>query len=62
MILTGVLGTNGSGKTTLIRRLMTDLAIKGKRSAVIVNEHGLEEYGDGLTKAQDFTVEGLRGG
>lgn len=57
-----VSGARESGKTTLIRKMIAHASASGSRSAVIVNEEGLNFYDDDLVKAHGLTVEYIRGG
>jgi len=55
-------GTQDSGKTAVIKRLIAILSAKGKRSAVIVNDHGKEVFDDDFINRYQIQVENLRGG
>ncbi|MBI5446618.1 MAG: hypothetical protein HY900_36045 [Deltaproteobacteria bacterium] len=57
-----VSGTAGSGKTTLIRELIVRMGTLGKRSAVIVNEEGEENYGEEFVRSHRLAVTRLEGG
>ncbi len=57
-----VSGVQGSGKTTLIRTLVTQLALQGRQSAVIVNEEGEETYSTDFLEAYEVKIFKLRGG
>lgn len=62
MRVVSISGTQDSGKTTVIKKLITILAAKGKRSAVIVNDHGEEIYDEDFISKNQIQVENLRGG
>jgi G3E family GTPase len=62
MRVVSISGTLDSGKTTVIKCLVTILAAQGKRSAVIVNEDGVETYDDDFISSRQISVEHLRGG
>lgn len=62
MIIVSISGTRGSGKTTVIKELISTLAARGKRSAVIVNEDGEIPYDEDFIRGQHIAVEHLRGG
>lgn len=62
MRIVSLSGTRGSGKTTVIKELISVLATRGKRSAVIVNEDGEILYDEDFTSSRQIVVEHLRGG
>ena len=62
MRVVSISGTQDSGKTTVIKKLIAILATKGKRSAVIVNDHGKEIYDEDFISRHHSLVENLRGG
>jgi G3E family GTPase len=62
MRLVSVSGIRGSGKTTLIRELIASLAVRGRRSALIVNEEGEENYTQDFLDAHGVGMAQLRGG
>lgn len=62
MRVVSISGTQDSGKTTVIKMLIAILAAKGKRSAVIVNDHGEEIYDEDFISRHHILVENLRGG
>lgn len=62
MNIVSISGTQDSGKTTIIKKIITILAAKGMRSAVIVNDHGEEIYDEDFISSHRILVENLRGG
>lgn len=62
MKIVTVAGSQGSGKTTLIRELITQLRARGKKSAVIVNEEGEEDYTPEFLETQEVKIFRLMGG
>ena len=62
MRVVSISGTRDSGKTTVIKALISNLAARGKRSAVIVNEDGEISYDEDFIRSQRIAVEHLRGG
>lgn len=55
-------GVQNSGKTTLIREIISRLVRRGKKSALIVNERGEEEYDYDFILSNKVHIEHLRGG
>ena len=51
-------GVQNSGKTTLIREIVSRLGCQGKKSAIIVNERGEEDF----IRSNEVHIEYLRGG
>lgn len=62
MRIVSISGTTDSGKTSAIKDIITILADQGKRSAVIVNEAGEEDYDDDFINSRQVSIEHLRGG
>ncbi len=62
MRIVSISGTRGSGKTTVIKELISALAARGRRSAVIVNEDGETPYDEDFISSRKIVVEHLRGG
>ncbi len=62
MKIVTIAGFQGSGKTTLIRILIRLLGAQGKRSAVIVNEEGVETYAPDFLETHGVGIFKLRGG
>lgn len=55
-------GVQNSGKTTLIREIISRLGCRGKKSAIIVNERGTENFDDDFIRSNEVHIEYLRGG
>jgi len=55
-------GVQKSGKTTLIREIVSRLWRRGKKSAIIVNERGEEDFGHDFIRSNGVHIEYLRGG
>jgi G3E family GTPase len=62
MKVLSVSGTNGSGKTTLIRELIARMGVKGRQSAVIVNDDGEKGFDQDFVQAHNLSVQYIRGG
>lgn len=62
MRLMSVSGLNGSGKTTLIKSLVEKFAATDQRTAVIVNEDGLESYEPQWCEKKLAAIAYIRGG
>ncbi len=55
-------GVQNSGKTTLIREMARGMRRLGKKSAIIVNERGEEDFHPEFIRANEVHLEYLRGG
>ena len=55
-------GVQNSGKTTLIRDMVRRMRLLGKRSAIIVNERGEEDFDLEFVRSNEVHIEYLRGG
>ncbi len=62
MQLLAVQGTMGSGKTSLIKHLIADLARKGLRASLIVNEDGEADFEPAFVDEHLTGIARLRGG
>jgi len=62
MRVVSVCGVMGSGKTTLIRKLIELLSAEGRRSGVIVNENGEEDYSQDFIDTYGISAARIRGG
>jgi molybdopterin-guanine dinucleotide biosynthesis protein len=55
-------GVQNSGKTTLIREIISRLVLMSKKSAIIVNERGTEDFDNDFIRSNEVHIEHLRGG